>query len=358
MAQNHRIVEVHTQPSYQVHIGSSLFPQLGNIVSEQHIALISDSNVAPRYATEVISALADRKIQLYTVPAGEKSKSLEQFGKLLQQMVRDGFDRSSAVLALGGGVVGDLAGFVAASYMRGIALYQLPTSSLAMVDAAVGGKTAVNLEQGKNLVGAFWQPRAVIADVDTLQSLPLRVFKQGMVEAFKAGLLADSNMLETFFALSPLNPAAQLSAFIQKAVQVKADVVAADTTEQGQRAFLNLGHTLAHGLEAVSSHQLTHGDAVAYGLYFVAVLGKNRGYADWCKAAERLITWLQPSPLPTQELADVLPYIAVDKKNQAGKVRWVMLPERQQPSIVADVSREELAQAWQVLQEVAHVLSA
>lgn len=357
MARAHT-VEVHTKPSYQVHIGSSLFPQLGDIVSEEHIALISDSNVATRYAPEVISALADRKIQLYTVPAGEKSKSLEQYGQLLQQLARDGFDRSSAVLALGGGVVGDLAGFVAASYMRGVAFYQLPSSSLAMVDAAVGGKTAINLEQGKNLVGAFWQPRAVIADVDTLQSLPLRVFKQGMVEAFKAGLLADVGMLEPFFTLSPLNPAEQLSAFIQQAVQVKATVVAADATEQGQRAFLNLGHTLAHGLEAVSSHQLAHGDAVAYGLYFVAALGKNRCYADWSELAEKLLTWLQPSPLPTQNFADVLPYLAVDKKNKAGKVRWVMLPALQQPCLVDDVTMEELAQAWHALEEVAHDFSA
>ena len=249
-----KTVTVALDPPYPVVVGAGVLARAGDYVRAPRVALISDEKVAPRYADTVRGSLetTGSRVFLYTVPAGEDSKSLETLGALLQGLARDGFTREDAVLALGGGVVSDLAGFVAASYMRGIALYTASTTLLGMVDAAVGGKTGVNLPEGKNLVGAFWQPRAVLMDVSVLATLPEREFRGGAVELFKHGLLADPALLSdvTDARFRRDGPADFLAAAVARSVKVKADVVAEDEREGGRRAFLNLGHTLAHALEA------------------------------------------------------------------------------------------------------------
>jgi 3-dehydroquinate synthase len=258
------------------------------------------------------------------------------------------------VLALGGGVVGDLAGFVAASYMRGIAFYQIPTTLLAMVDSSVGGKTGINLDEGKNLVGAFWQPKAVFTDVRFLRSLPEREFRQGAVELFKHGLLADKSILADVEnpEFNSKGDTTFLIDIIKRSVKVKADIVAVDEKEQNIRAYLNLGHTLAHALEAASHHHLTHGEAVAYGLVFDAHLSRQRGYADEVERVVRFLNWLKPKALGVTDLGVLEPYMLRDKKNEAGKVKFVILKEIGEPVIVDDITLPERKQAWLALTQL------
>ncbi|MDZ7705008.1 MAG: 3-dehydroquinate synthase [Trueperaceae bacterium] len=357
-------IDVAVTPPYPVYIGSGLLANtvagtVAEVVTEQHVALISDEHVAAHYADRVAQALADagKRCTRFVVASGEPSKSLATFGRLLSEMVEAGFDRGGAVLALGGGVVGDLAGYVAASYMRGVAFYQCPTSLLAMVDASVGGKTGINLPEGKNLVGAFWQPRAVVIDVDTLRTLPAAEFRQGTVELYKHGLLADASILEHVPGPDYRQdaPSDVLADLIGRSVRVKADIVAADEREQGRRAFLNLGHTLAHALEAYS-HQdhhphgpLPHGDAVAYGLLFVAHLAAARGYADETDRIRDFVRWVSPRPLNVSDFGALLPYLARDKKHVGGAQRWVLLEHIGQPTLVSDLREDELRRAWAAL---------
>ena len=248
-------------------------------------------------------------------------------------------------------MIGDLSGFVAASYMRGINFYQIPTNVLSMVDSSVGGKTGINLPEGKNLVGAFWQPQAVFMDMNMLRSLPEREFRQGAVELFKHGLLADASILPDVESpeFHPKGDAEFLRNIIQRSVKVKADIVAIDEKEQNIRAFLNLGHTLAHALEAVTHHRLSHGEAVAYGLVFDAHLAKQRGYADEVERILRFLRWMKPEPLGVKDLAELEPYMLRDKKNEEGKVKFVILKCIGEPVMIDDVSFEERSKAWAFL---------
>ena len=288
----------------------------------------------------------------FVVPAGEDSKSAERWLDLQRGFARERLDRASAVVAVGGGVVGDLAGFAAATYLRGVAWYQVPTSLLAMVDASVGGKTAIDLPEGKNLTGAFWQPRAVFADVRTLRTLPDAEFRQGAVELFKHGLLADPALLERFEnGFGPDAPEQALAEAIARSVAVKAEIVALDEREGDVRAHLNLGHTLAHALEAASGHALPHGDAVAYGLHYAALLARNRGLTDLTARTRRLVTWERPAPLPDAPFERLRTFMARDKKNRSGRQRFVLLEDIGRPVVVDDVTPGEQERAWNELIE-------
>lgn len=340
-------------PPYDVLVEAGVLARAGKYIRAPKLALISDAQVAPLYAETVQRSLeaASSQVFLYTVPAGENSKSLTTLETLLSQLARDGFTRQDAVVALGGGVVSDLAGFVAASYMRGIDFYTLSTTLLGMVDAAVGGKTGVNLPEGKNLVGAFWQPKAVLMDVSVLSTLPEREFRGGAVELFKHGLLADPELLDDVAdrRFRRDGPPDFLAATVTRSVAVKADVVAEDEREGGRRAYLNLGHTLAHALEAHTHHALSHGDAVTYGLLFAAKLAAARGYADETDRVRAFVRWVNPSPLPEIPLESLLPFIARDKKHGA-KQRWVLLERIGGPHLADDVQESELQSAWTYLQ--------
>ncbi len=353
MIRTRETVTVALNPPYPVIVEAGVLARAGEVVRAPRVALISDEQVAPLYAAAVTGSLEQNgsRVFLYTVPAGEDSKSLTTLETLLRHLARDGFTRDDAVLALGGGVVSDLAGFVAASYMRGVALYTASTTLLGMVDAAVGGKTGVNLPEGKNLVGAFWQPRAVLLDPSVLATLPGREFRGGAVELFKHGLLADPALLGD--AKDPRfcrdGPADFLAAAVARSVRVKAEIVAEDEREGGRRAFLNLGHTLAHALEAHTEHALSHGDAVTYGLLFAARLAAGRGYADETERVAAFVRWAEPKPLPEGPLEPLLPYIARDKKHGA-RQRWVLLKRVGEPVLVDDVEPNELQTAWTYLQ--------
>lgn len=349
-------------PSYPIIFAEGLYQQLADYIPETTIALITDEQVAHYHAEPVVTALtsAGKTVHTYTVPAGEVSKSLATYGSLLSAMLQDGLDRRSAVLALGGGVVGDLAGFVAASFMRGIAVYQCPTSLLAMVDSSVGGKTGINTPEGKNLVGAFWQPKSVLVDVNALRTLPEKTFREGAVELFKHGLLADETLATAFKdpRFTPTGEAEYWLELLPQAVRVKADIVMQDETEQGVRAFLNLGHTLGHALESHShAHTeagyapLSHGEAVAYGLVFAAKLSAGRGYVDETARCLEFLRWLKPKPLHDslikESFGDLASYLYKDKKAYAKRLRWVLLEATGKPMITDDVSQAQLQAAWE-----------
>ncbi|MEM7736594.1 MAG: 3-dehydroquinate synthase [Deinococcota bacterium] len=351
-------------PTYPIIFADGLYQHLAEHITETTIALITDEHIAHYHAELVVAALASagKTLHTYTVPAGEASKSLTTYGSLLSAMLQDGLDRHSAVLALGGGVVGDLAGFVAASFMRGIEVYQCPTSLLAMVDSSVGGKTGVNTPEGKNLVGAFWQPKAVLVDVNALRTLPDHTFREGAVELFKHGLLADETLATAFKdpRFTPMGETEYWLELLPRAVRVKADIVMEDETEQGVRAFLNLGHTLGHALESYShAHTevgyapLSHGEAVAYGLVFAAKLSAQRGYADETRRCLEFLQWLKPKPLHdslTNETFDQLSsYLYNDKKAHDKQLRWILLEAVGKPIIVDDIHQTELQAAWRYL---------
>lgn len=350
-----RTIDVKVNPSYPIVIGHQLSETIAGSIKSKKLAIISDNNVKALHLAGLTEALkaADKTGQAYAIEAGEKSKSFASLQAILSQMAQDGFDRQAAIIALGGGIVGDLAGFAAACFMRGIDFYQVPTSLLAMVDASVGGKTGINLPEGKNLVGAFWQPKAVFIDVSYLKTLPETEFRQGAVELFKHGLIRDQSMLSDVqkSQFHKDGDSYFLTDLIARSVQVKADIVTEDEKETGVRAYLNLGHSLAHALEAASDHRLPHGDAVAYGLVFASRLAAQRSWQDLSQECLRFLRWLSPKALPSKDFSQLEPYLQRDKKNKDGKLRFVLLKALGQPLIVDDLSPEELLSAWNFLVE-------
>jgi 3-dehydroquinate synthase len=347
------VVNVQVNKPYPIYLGQDLNDFIAQTIKEKKLVIVSDVTVAPLYAKDLKKALEHhgKSVTIYSVPVGEDSKTPTTYAQCLSILAQANLDRKSALIALGGGVIGDLTGFLAASYMRGIAFYQVPTNLLSMVDSSIGGKTGINLPEGKNLVGAFWQPQVVFMDMNTLRSLPEREFRQGAVELFKHGLLADPSILPDVESpeFYPKGDAGFLRDIIQRSVQVKADIVAQDEMEQSIRVYLNLGHTLAHALEAATHHQLSHGEAVAYGLVFDAYLAKQRGYADETERVIRFLHWMNPKPLAIKTIEELEPYMLRDKKNEAGKVKFVILKKIGEPVIVDDVSLEERAKAWEFL---------
>ncbi len=300
--------------------------------------LVSDSTVFPYYGTALEDRLhnAGYRVQSYVVPSGEASKSPEQLWNLYTWMIDAGVERRDAVLALGGGVVGDLAGFAAASVLRGIALVQLPTTLLAMVDASIGGKTGINHPLGKNLVGAFHQPHLVLADTLTLRTLAERELRAGWAEVIKYGVIRDIelfHMLETH-AAALQTPARctqhpDLDAIVRRAAAVKVGVVSADEREQGERIILNYGHTLGHALEVATGYgTILHGEAVAIGMHAAARIAARLGIfaaeeVDW---QQRVLTaYGLPSDFPANvDQEQILALTLRDKKVQQKHIRWIL----------------------------------
>ncbi len=302
-------------------VGAGLLSHLQ--IPQRHIALIHPADL-PRQFVEAVQASLSPTITI-EVPARDDCKTLEVLGSVLSKLAAANIPRDGAVVGLGGGAATDLAGFAAASYLRGVAFYTLPTTLLGMVDAAVGGKTGINLPEGKNLVGAFHPPRAVWCDTDTLVTLPDAVFREGAAEAYKHGLISDPSLLARVLSPEFKPGGVGLEDTLADAVAVKAGVVTRDLTEQGERAYLNFGHTLAHALEAVTDHVVTHGEAVGYGMHYAAVLSREMGGADLTPHTLAFLTWQRPAPLPPLTFEAVMPYMARDKKADAGGVRFVLL---------------------------------
>ena len=341
------------EKTYDVIVGAELLSKtdalIGEKLSGRACAVISDENVASHFAETVLRSLkaADRQPTLITVPAGEESKTMERAEAICQRMIEAGLDRSSFVVALGGGMVGDLAGFVAAIYHRGIPCVQIPTTLLAQVDSSIGGKTAVNTAAGKNLIGAWHQPALVISDVDTLTTLPPREFRQGFAEIIKHAVMRDSDMFEMLQRFDR----AELAALIRRNVEIKAGIVAADERETtGERALLNFGHTIGHAIERAGEYRsFLHGEAVSLGMVAACEISVRKvGLSE--AERERIVRTLEAFELPTRLPADfprekIQSAIPFDKKFAEGQVRFVVVPKIGSARLVTDVTMADIEAA-------------
>ena len=337
---------------YPVRIGAGLLGgDLSALAPGRHVMIVSDTNVAPRYLARVEHGFEGRTVGRYVIPAGEQDKTLARFGELMQALAELGASRDATVVALGGGVVGDLAGFGAACWMRGVRFVQLPTTLLAMVDSSVGGKTAVDLPGGKNLVGAFHQPVAVLADTDTLATLPDRELRAGLAEVVKAAAIGDAGFMDWLEANADALLARDADALAQAvatSVRYKAGVVARDETEQGERMLLNFGHTFGHAIETLQGYGgLLHGEAVAVGMVLAARLSARLGWASDDDAA-RLHTLLGrlglPTELPRGLAADALvDRMRLDKKAVSGRLRLVLWRGPGRAEVAPDVAEDAVA---------------
>ena len=329
-------------PGYEVLVAPGALHDAGGIITRaapaHHYAVVSDPNVAPLYVERVRASLADAApgatMSLLLVPPGEEHKTRELWAHLTDELLASGAGRDTTIVALGGGVVGDLAGFVAATYMRGIPVVQLPTTLLAMVDASVGGKTGVDTPAGKNLVGAFHPPSAVIADPDTLASLPAPELRSGSAEMIKHGVVADARYFDEVAAILPRLAAddtgipIELTALIARSVEIKAEVVAADEREHGRRKILNFGHTLGHAIETVSGYRLLHGEAVAIGMALESEIAERIGVAE-AGTAMRVRAALTAGGLPVVvplgiDPVEILAATRSDKKARGGRVEYAL----------------------------------
>lgn len=325
--------------SYEIKISSGILQRLGRecavLKLGQRCAVISDDNVAPQFAKPVQNSLAEAGFDsiLITVRAGEKAKSLKTVQACYDQLTAHRLERKSFIVALGGGVVGDLAGFVAATYLRGIPFIQIPTTLLAQVDSSVGGKTGVNLKAGKNLVGAFHQPRLVLADLDTLTTLPPREYRAGLAEVIKYGIIYDARLFERLERdmkrLLKREPKT-LTNVIARCCEIKAEVVGKDETESGLRAILNFGHTIGHGLEAISSYgRFLHGEAISIGQVAAAEISSELEGLDPIEAL-RIRELFERAGLPTRirigagQRKRLLAAMRVDKKVSGGEIKFVL----------------------------------
>jgi 3-dehydroquinate synthase len=320
--------------SYPILIGAGLIarPDLfDQYLFGRDVLLVSDTTVAPLYASSVVGALGARRVVEAILPDGEQHKTLANVARLIDVLVANRFGRDCTVLALGGGVVGDMAGFAAATYQRGVAFMQVPTTLLAQVDSSVGGKTGVNHPGGKNLIGAFHQPNAVLADVRTLATLPQRELRAGLAEVLKYALICDApffDWLETHIDALLARDVEALTHVIRRSCEIKAQIVGRDEFEHGERAVLNLGHTFAHAIEAATGYnRWLHGEAVGAGLYIAATLSRE---CELMSAAdvERIKRLLIRTGLPTNArevtVAAALEHMKLDKKIQAGRIRLVV----------------------------------
>lgn len=357
-----RTVAVGGDTPYTIHIGPGLLGQgalLAQHVRGRHVLLLSDSSVAPLYLAGVKSALLaarpDLRVGELVLPAGEASKTLANFGAAITALAALDATRDACVLALGGGVVGDLAGFAAACWMRGVDCIQLPTSLLAMVDSSVGGKTAVDIPEGKNLVGAFHPPRAVIADTAALRTLPPRELRAGLAEVIKYGAIGDPLFFQWLQAERTALLAgddAALAQAIARSCEHKADIVARDPLEKGERALLNLGHTFGHAIEteqgygAPGNDNLNHGEAVAVGMVLAARLSAQLGMsseADTAQLRDLLLHYELPVAIPAGLAAEaLLARMRLDKKNVAGRLRLVLWRGIGRAEVVGDVDEADV----------------
>jgi 3-dehydroquinate synthase len=321
--------------SYPILIGTGLLDDpaaLSQAVPARDVLVVTNETVGPLYLARLAAGLADKRVGSVALPDGEQFKTLRTLDLVFDALVERRFNRDACIVALGGGVVGDMAGFAAACYQRGVAYVQAPTTLLAQVDSAVGGKTGVNHPGGKNLIGAFHQPRAVVSDTSTLATLPLRELRAGLAEVVKYGLVDDLDFLAWIEAhvdaLLGLDPAA-LAQAIRRSCEIKARIVAADEHEHGQRALLNLGHTFGHAIETATGYgEWLHGEAVAVGMLLAADLSQRLGWigrADVERARDLLGRIGLPTAPPAIGAARALGLMGMDKKVLAGRIRLVLL---------------------------------
>ena len=322
--------------SYPIHIGQHLLDQpelLGRYVDSRQVMIVTNETVAPLYLDKVKRAFADRQLATVILPDGESYKTIDSAMTVFDELLRLKFSRNAHLIALGGGVIGDLTGFAAACYQRGVPFIQIPTTLLSQVDSSVGGKTAVNHPRGKNMIGAFYQPKCVIADMSTLDTLPDRELAAGLAEVIKYGLIRDPEFfvwLEAHIDDLLGRDSEALAYAVEQSCRNKAEVVAADERESGERATLNLGHTFGHAVETGLGYgEVLHGEAIAIGTCQAADLSRRLG---WLTDADvmRIVSLLQKArlpvtPPPVLDAEAFLEHMAVDKKNVEGQLRLILL---------------------------------
>ena len=341
-------------------VGAGLLKQLGTCVHKRlHrkiCAIITDSNVAPRFAGRVKQSLVSAGFRpiLITIPAGEKSKTLEQAGAICDQMVSAGLDRQSFVVGLGGGMIGDISGFVAAIYHRGIPQIQIPTTLLAMVDSSIGGKTGVDTRAGKNLIGAFHQPRLVIDDLDVLKTLPQREFNQGFAEIIKHAVIADVKMFRTLPSWKA-GDAPALQRLIKRNIQIKSRIVSKDERDRtGERALLNFGHTVGHAIERAGNYsKFLHGEAVSLGIVAACTISLRKAGLRPVQRAS-IVGLLERFELPTRlppkfPRKKILDAVKLDKKFEDGKIRFVVTPRIGAAYVADNVTLDDIREAVRAL---------
>jgi len=336
--------------SYDILIGEKIFAECAAFIKKNYsgkVLVVTDENVYKSCGEKFLSAMHGINFEVAKVAPGENSKSLQTAEKIFTQAIEFGLDRKSLIVALGGGVVGDLAGFVAATYLRGVPFVQVPTTLLAQVDSSVGGKTAVNHALGKNLIGAFYQPKAVFIDLETLKTLPEREIKSGLGEVVKYGVISD----EKFFAYLEDNAEKILSRdvevmekIIQRSCEIKAEVVSKDEKELGLRRILNFGHTIAHAVELETNYQkYRHGEAVSVGMLGAAIISQRLGKISVAEV-DRLKNLLERLELVTKcegcDVDNLYKFTFRDKKTIGGKVNWVLMKNFGTVEISSDVSEE------------------
>jgi 3-dehydroquinate synthase len=345
------------QEEYEAFVGSRLLERAGELIAQKlngtGCSIVSDENVAAHYAEKVNRSLTDNGFRptLITIPPGEKSKSLTEAERICQRMSEAGLDRKSFVVALGGGVVGDLAGFVAAIYHRGIPWVQMPTTLLAQVDSSIGGKTAVNTKNGKNLIGAWHHPTLIISDTDTIETQPARERRQGFAEILKHAVIRDAEMFEMLQNVEQQD----LASLIRRNISIKASFVAADERdEKGERALLNFGHTVGHAIEwAGGLHDLLHGEAISLGMVAACEISvRKAGLAE--QERDRIVKSLHSFGLPIHLPPDfardkIFEAIRFDKKFRNQAVHFVVTPAIGSARIATDVTMDDIAAAIKAL---------
>ncbi|HEU5246160.1 MAG TPA: 3-dehydroquinate synthase [Candidatus Udaeobacter sp.] len=347
---------------YPALVGSGLIEQVGKRARKfllgKTCALVTDNNVGPLFADRVKRSLtsAGFKPTLVTIPAGEKSKTLKQAGAVCEQMLAAGLDRQSFVIGLGGGVIGDISGFVAAIYHRGIPHVQIPTTLLAMVDSSIGGKTGVNTADGKNLIGAVHQPSLVIDDVDVLKTLPRREFNQGFAEVIKHAIIADAKMfkqLQSWDARS--RRALALQQLVRRNIKIKSKIVAKDERDRtGERALLNFGHTVGHGIERAGDYrQFLHGEALSLGIVAACTISIRRAGLP-PRQRDAVVGLLERFELPTClpknfPRTKIVSAVKFDKKFESGETRFVVTPKIGAAHVSRDVTMGDIREAVDAL---------
>ncbi|HEX9627398.1 MAG TPA: 3-dehydroquinate synthase [Acidiferrobacterales bacterium] len=350
--------------SYPIHIGAGLLGRpelLVPCIAGRRVVIVSNETVAPLYLDRLAAGVARFDPLPVVLPDGEQHKTLEVLNRIFDAMLAARCDRKTTVIALGGGVVGDMAGFAAAVYQRGVPFIQVPTTLLAQVDSSVGGKTGVNHPLGKNMIGAFHQPRCVLIDTDTLNTLPDRELSAGLAEVIKVGLIRDPEFLgwleANLDALLTRDPQA-LSHAIERSCRNKAEVVAADEREAGSRALLNLGHTFGHAIETGTGYgSWLHGEAIAAGMVMAADLSRRLGWLD-AAAVERVARLMRRARLPERapaslSAARMLELMSVDKKVLDGQMRLVLLQSLGQAVITGEVPVERLRETLEQCRQAA-----
>ncbi|MBH8562337.1 3-dehydroquinate synthase [Nostoc sp. CENA67] len=353
------------QQSYEIAIAPGILDQLGQYLADlnlgKKVLVVSNPTIFKHHGERAIASLkaAGFEVASYSLPPGERYKSLNSIQKLYDIALENRLERSSTMVALGGGVVGDMTGFAAATWLRGINVVQVPTTLLAMVDSSIGGKTGVNHPQGKNLIGAFHQPRLVLIDPEVLKTLPVREFRAGMAEVIKYGVIWDAELFSQMEASKNLNQLRYIKpelidSILTRSCQAKADVVGKDEKEAGLRAILNYGHTIGHAVESLTNYRLiTHGEGVAIGMVAAGQIAANLGL--WQQEdTERQNALIQKAGLPTKlpdgvDIEAIIEALQLDKKVKAGKVRFILPTQIGVVTITDDVPSETIREVLRAM---------